>query len=158
TNSYVLKPNRVVQTIARPVFTMVALVHRRKLLKQLRKKRRERGRAGNPQRDGSGRNADATGTPGTTSLILVAATQAFAFRLQAADPTPEQTQFFENKVRPILSDNCYQCHSAQAKKVKAGLWLDSREGVQRGGDNGPVIVPGDPDKSVLVTAVKYTDP
>jgi hypothetical protein len=156
-SSYALKPTRVVQTIARPVFSMVALVHRRKLLKQLRKKRKERGRVGASQRAEPGRNG-ATGTPGSTSLILLVATLAFAFRMQAAEPTPEQLQFFENKVRPILSDNCYKCHSAQAKKVKAGLWLDSREGVQRGGDNGPVIVPGDPDKSVLVTAVKYSDP
>jgi hypothetical protein len=137
---------------------MVALVHRRKLLKQLKKKRSERLKAARSQQAQPPRQDGVTGTPGATSIFLATAILVFPFRTQAAEPTPEQLQFFENKVRPILSDNCYQCHSTQAKKVKAGLWLDSREGVQKGGDNGPVVVLGDPDKSVLITAVKYTDP
>ena len=76
----------------------------------------------------------------------------------AADLTPSQSEFFENKIRPLLADNCYKCHSAQSEKVKGGLLLDSRDGVLRGGDSGPVIVPGDPEKSLLIKAVRYTDP
>ncbi len=76
----------------------------------------------------------------------------------AADLTPAQTQFFENKIRPLFADNCYKCHSPQAEKVKAGLLLDTREGVLRGGDTGPAIVPGDPEKSLLIQAVRCTDP
>jgi len=76
----------------------------------------------------------------------------------AAEPTPAQAQFFENKIRPILANNCYKCHSQQAEKVKAGLLLDTKEGVLKGGETGPAIEPGDPEKSLLIKAVRYTDP
>ena len=76
----------------------------------------------------------------------------------AADPTPAQIQFFESKIRPVLAKNCYKCHSQSAERVKAGLLLDTKEGVLKGGDNGPLIVPGDPEKSLLIKAVRYTDP
>ena len=81
-----------------------------------------------------------------------------ALRLGAADLTPAQTQFFEGKIRPILADNCYKCHSAQAEKVKGELLLDTRAGVLKGGETGPAIVPGNPDASLLIKAVRYTDP
>ncbi|MDB6032540.1 MAG: Protein of unknown function (DUF1553)/Protein of unknown function (DUF1549)/Planctomycete [Verrucomicrobiales bacterium] len=67
-------------------------------------------------------------------------------------------EFFEKKIRPVLVEHCYDCHSAEAKKVKGGLLLDTREGSLKGGDNGPALVPGNPDKSLLVKAVRYTDP
>src|SRR5438309_3655018 len=76
----------------------------------------------------------------------------------SADLTPAQTQFFENKIRPILANNCYKCHSQQAEKVKAGLFLDTKEGLVAGGETGPAIVPGEPDKSLLIKAVRYADP
>ena len=66
--------------------------------------------------------------------------------------------FFERKIRPIFVENCYKCHSAEAEKVKGGLLLDTRDGVIKGGDTGPVIVPGNPDKSLLIKAVRYIDP
>ncbi|CAN5162716.1 hypothetical protein BH11PLA2_BH11PLA2_33300 [soil metagenome] len=78
-----------------------------------------------------------------------------AFAVSAAEPTKEQAEFFENKVRPILVEKCYSCHSEQAKKNKGGLTLDSREAMLTGGDNGEAIVPGSPDKSKLIEAVKY---
>lgn len=77
---------------------------------------------------------------------------------RAAEPTKAQIDFFESKVRPVLADNCYKCHSAKAEKVKAGLLLDSREGVLKGGDSGPAIVPGNPDQSLLIKAIRYSDP
>src|SRR5258705_2420297 len=76
----------------------------------------------------------------------------------AADLTPAETQFFENKIRPTWSDKCYKCHSTQAEKVRGSLLLDSKDGVLKGGETGPAIVPGDPDKSLLIKAVGYTDP
>src|SRR6266545_1743064 len=76
----------------------------------------------------------------------------------AADLTLAQTQFFESKIRPVLADNCYKCHSQQAEKIKGGLLLDTREGVLKGGETGPAILPGDPEKSLLIKAVRYTDP
>ncbi|HTD87471.1 MAG TPA: PSD1 and planctomycete cytochrome C domain-containing protein, partial [Candidatus Binatia bacterium] len=77
----------------------------------------------------------------------------------AAEPklTSEQSAFFESKIRPLLADNCYKCHSQAAEKVKGGLLLDSRDGWQKGGDTGPAIVPGDPEKSLLIKAVRYKD-
>jgi len=57
----------------------------------------------------------------------------------------------------VLADNCYKCHSRDADKVKGGLMLDTREGLLHGGSNGVVIEPGNPDKSVLIQAIRYTD-
>ena len=74
-----------------------------------------------------------------------------------ADLTPEQTAFFESKIRPILADKCYKCHSVEKGKAKGGLTLDSPDGVKKGGEDGAVLVPGDPDKSRLIVAVRYTD-
>jgi len=75
----------------------------------------------------------------------------------AADATSEGIEFFEKRIRPILVGHCYECHSTQSKKHKGGLWLDSRESILKGGDSGPALVPGDPDKSLLIRAVRRTD-
>jgi mono/diheme cytochrome c family protein len=72
--------------------------------------------------------------------------------------SPAQAEFFENKVRPVLSKQCYKCHSAEATKVKGGLLLDTRDGLLKGGDSGPVLVPGEPEKSLLIKAIRYADP
>ncbi len=74
-----------------------------------------------------------------------------------AELTKEQTDFFEGKIRPLLSETCYKCHSLQSGKSKGNLTLDSKVGWQKGGDGGPAIVPGDPEKSLLYTALTYTD-
>ena len=71
--------------------------------------------------------------------------------------TPEHTEFFERKVRPVLVEHCYECHSAGAKKIKGGLVLDSRAGVIKGGDTGAAITPGDPEASLLIQAIRHTD-
>src|SRR5207302_1583920 len=76
----------------------------------------------------------------------------------AAEPAKAQLDFFENKIRPIFADNCYKCHSPANGKIKGGLELDWKGGWEKGGDSGPVIVPGDPEKSLLLKAVRYTDP
>jgi hypothetical protein len=65
--------------------------------------------------------------------------------------------FFESRIRPLLAEHCYECHSARARKVKGGLLLDSRAGVQKGGDSGTVLVAGAPEKSLLLTALSYRD-
>jgi len=71
--------------------------------------------------------------------------------------SPDKVQFFETKIRPIFSSSCYKCHSAEQGKTKGGLTLDTREGWVKGGEDGAVIVPGDPDKSSLIKAVRYED-
>src|SRR5713101_972255 len=65
----------------------------------------------------------------------------------ATEPTPEQLEFFEKKIRPIFVERCYKCHSSQSEKLKGGLLLDSQEGIMKGGEDGPVITPGAPEKS-----------
>lgn len=66
--------------------------------------------------------------------------------------------FFESKIRPILVESCYECHSVESGKAKGGLRLDDREAVLRGGDSGPALVPGKPDKSLLLAAIRHSDP
>jgi hypothetical protein len=89
---------------------------------------------------------------------IVSSIALLAVATHAAEPTKAQIEFFESKIRPVLANNCYKCHSTSSEKVKGGLLLDSREALLKGGDTGPVIVPGDPEKSLLIKAVRYTDP
>jgi hypothetical protein len=78
--------------------------------------------------------------------------------LAAQDLTEqERLDFYEKKIRPVLAERCYTCHSARAEDVKGGLLLDSREAVLRGGQTGPAVVPGDPDRSPLIRAIRYAD-
>jgi len=74
----------------------------------------------------------------------------------AAEPAPEQLEFFEKKVRPVLAAHCFACHSS-AQKHKANLTLDTKAGLLKGGDSGPAVVPKDPGKSRLVKAISYQD-
>ncbi len=76
----------------------------------------------------------------------------------AVELAPAQVEFFEAKVRPLLSEHCYDCHSERSEKVKGGLLLDTREGWQAGGDSGEVIDPGRPEQSLLVETVRYGNP
>ena len=61
-----------------------------------------------------------------------------------ARSSPGTAAFFETKIRPVLAEKCFSCHSARAKKVQGRLKLDSREALQRGGAHGPVVMPGEP--------------
>src|SRR5262245_12412871 len=88
--------------------------------------------------------------PAQPRLIRLLALLAFStlhLPLRSADFSPESMEFFEKRIRPILVESCHRCHSATAEKLKGGLRLDSRAGLLAGGEPGPVIVPGDPDKS-----------
>jgi hypothetical protein len=67
-------------------------------------------------------------------------------------------EFFEKRVRPVLVEHCYACHSAGAKKLRGGLRLDTREDARKGGDGGPAVVPGKPDESLLLKAVRSVEP
>jgi hypothetical protein len=74
---------------------------------------------------------------------------------RAAEPPRGEVDFFETKIRPVLVDQCYECHATGAAKVKGGLLLDTREGLLRGGESGPALVPGKPGESLLVAALKH---
>jgi len=79
------------------------------------------------------------------------------FILGVLSPQDAGVEFFEKKIRPVLVEKCYKCHSTQAAKEKGGLLLDTREGVLKGGESGPAVVPGHPEKSLLIRAIKHAD-
>ena len=68
-----------------------------------------------------------------------------------------QLEFFEKKIRPVLATYCYECHANDSKKLGGELLLDSRLGWQNGGDSGSAIQAGDPEQSLLIKAIRYTD-
>jgi len=74
-----------------------------------------------------------------------------------AEIDPEHLRFFETKIRPVLADACYSCHSEDAGKTKGGLALDSRQALFHGGDSGEAIVPGRPERSLLIQAIRWDD-
>src|SRR5438309_3891848 len=73
---------------------------------------------------------------------------------QGAPLDPEQLAFFEKNIRPVLVKECYSCHATTAEKIKGGLMLDTRDGIRKGGDTGPAVVPGDVKKSLLIQAIR----
>ena len=92
------------------------------------------------------------------SLLVALGCAHFAFAAETApEPTKAGLEFFEKNVRPILAEHCYKCHSIAEKTSKGGLILDSRDGMLKGGDEGPAVVPGNPAKSLLLRAITYTD-
>jgi hypothetical protein len=95
-------------------------------------------------------------------LVLLCIAMTICATATAAD-APSRTSaadysFFEAKVRPFLVEHCHACHSTKTRKQRGGLLLDSQAGIRKGGDNGPLVVPGDPEKSRLIQAVRYQDP
>jgi hypothetical protein len=78
--------------------------------------------------------------------------------LSADEPSEADRTFFENKVRPILVERCYECHATNSKTVRGGLLLDSKAGWEKGGDSGPAIELGDAEASLIVQAIRYDDP
>ena len=88
-------------------------------------------------------------------IALVALVLAALAAVGRADDTAE---FFEKKIRPVLVERCYKCHSTGSEKLKGGLHVDSREGLLKGGDTRPAIVPGQPEKSLLIEALTYQNP
>ena len=95
-------------------------------------------------------------------VLLLAACGCLQRPLRAADDavaatpaSPESIEHFEKQIRPLLVEHCQKCHGA--KKQEGGLRLDSREALLKGGENGPVVVPGTPGESRLITAVGYAD-
>ncbi len=91
-----------------------------------------------------------------TALLGVAAALAVGVGAgaQPAGPGPEQIEFFETEIRPLLAERCFECHGAAVETPFGGLRLDSRDGLLAGGDSGPAVVPGDPRASLLVQRVR----
>jgi Protein of unknown function (DUF1553)/Protein of unknown function (DUF1549)/Planctomycete cytochrome C len=94
----------------------------------------------------------------TLGLLTIAGVPACG--QEPDDPAPpslttEQLNFFESKIRPVLVEHCYACHSADAANPGGGLRLDSRNAWVNGGDSGPAIEPGRPDDSLILEAIRY---
>ncbi len=86
--------------------------------------------------------------------LTIVVLSLFGFSRAGAD---DGLVYFENRIRPVLVEHCYKCHSAEAKKVKGGLKLDTKEDLLKGGADGVVIVAGNPEQSLLISAVHYED-
>ena len=90
---------------------------------------------------------------GIILITILVATSSAAAADKAADR--QRLEFFESKIRPVLVKHCYECHAADSKQLRGGLLVDSRQGLHKGGESGPAVVPGDPKESLLVSALKY---
>ena len=88
-----------------------------------------------------------------TAILLTSA--AFAETPVAKAPDAAASDFFETRIRPILAKNCYGCHAGETGTPMGGLYLNSRKGMLTGGKSGPAIVPGKPEDSLLIHALKY---
>ncbi|MBX3411292.1 MAG: DUF1553 domain-containing protein [Pirellulales bacterium] len=87
--------------------------------------------------------------------LVYCAICCFASPARADDPQAAGIELFEKRIRPVLVRQCYECHSTDSKTIRAGLLVDSREGLRGGGDSGPAVVPGKPDESLLLEALRY---
>ena len=74
---------------------------------------------------------------------------------RGSDIASSDRVFFENRIRPVLAQSCYECHSATAEKLGGKLLLDSREGIRTGGESGTALIPGDPEESLLIHALQW---
>ena len=95
-------------------------------------------------------------SPGLTGVALLLWLSLPA-RSQDDAATRDGLDLFEKRIRPVLVNQCYSCHSAGAQKIKGNLVVDTREGLLKGGDTGPSIVPGKPDQSLLLKALKWSE-
>lgn len=90
-------------------------------------------------------------------VLLVLVVSALPQQGWGQTANDEGLEFFEQKVRPLLVEKCFECHSQGAENPKGGLRLDSKSAIVSGGDNGPAAVPGAIDESLLIRAVRYED-
>src|SRR5436190_15447464 len=93
---------------------------------------------------------------GRVILRSVLAAWGGAVLLLPPSTRADDFEFFEKRIRPVLVDRCYKCHSSDAEKVRSGFLLDSRDGLLKGGESGkPAIIPGNSESSRLVEAIRY---
>ncbi len=89
------------------------------------------------------------------TILLAVAASSSVWAETPAKPDAAGAEFFESKIRPVLAKNCYGCHAGDSGSPMGGLFLNSRKGILNGGKSGPAIVPGKPDDSLLIHAIKY---
>ena len=89
-----------------------------------------------------------------TLLTLLA---AFTGGAVCAAGEEEDRRFFDDKILPRLKTHCFECHAKEAEEIKGGLRLDTREALRDGGDSGPIVTPGDPERSLLIKVLRYAE-
>ena len=90
------------------------------------------------------------------ALVLVAQ-WSHAFEDDPTNLSPDAVQFFETKIRPVLAEKCYRCHSSDGQGVRGGLSVDNRDALLAGGESGPAVVPGNLEESILWNAINHRD-
>ncbi len=94
----------------------------------------------------------------TISLFcLVSFFTTFAYGQNDQSPSAESVQFFEAKIRPVLIEHCYRCHSSEGQGIRGGLSVENKDALLAGGESGPAIVPRNLDESILWNAINYQD-
>ncbi|MCB9939174.1 MAG: DUF1553 domain-containing protein [Planctomycetaceae bacterium] len=89
-------------------------------------------------------------------MLAITVSCALAFRVNSSQAEDaKKLEFFETRIRPVLVEHCYECHSVGAKEVKGNLVVDTAAGLIKGGDSGTSLVPGKPDESLLLEAMRY---
>jgi hypothetical protein len=94
---------------------------------------------------------------GWLATVLIVITGPVAMPADTTAFTKEHTDFFESRIRPILVEHCQKCHSTESAIIKGGLRLDHRDGLLKGGDSGPAAVPGKPEDSLIIKALRHTE-
>ena len=91
------------------------------------------------------------------SLVLLLALFSGASGFVAAERplTPDDLAFFENKIRPVLVEHCYECHASNSEEIGGKLLLDSRDGIQKGGESGATLIAGEPNRSLIIQAMRH---
>src|SRR5262249_24837097 len=92
----------------------------------------------------------------STTILMLSLASAEAGGPNNKAPSSQALKFFEAKVRPVLVEHCFKCHG-DVKRPKGDLRLDSLAALLKGGDQGPALVPGHPEKSLLIKAITYDD-
>ncbi len=99
-------------------------------------------------------------TRSIAAIFVLLSVSTFGLRADGQDAVRSEaaeSQLFERRIRPVLVKHCYQCHSESAGMSEGSLLVDSRDGLRTGGDRGPAVVPGKPDESLLLQAMKHVD-
>ena len=89
--------------------------------------------------------------------LRIGITFGLLFSIGFTTTCADETQFFRESVEPLLKRRCYECHSHSGSELSGGLVLDWKSGWQKGGDRGPAIIPGDPENSLLIKAIRHSD-
>jgi mono/diheme cytochrome c family protein len=102
------------------------------------------------------RKADKAGSPATPASTFSNPPVPQVPQIPQTPPSPEDLAFFTQSIQPLFETHCYECHSGKADSIKGQLRLDTRDGLRHGGESGPALIPGHPEQSLLLEAVRHS--